>query len=117
VLEHIALAEGVFDGVIMVRAGFPQHFVKHARSPWGGSRVTLFCCGDKIRGEGLALALLHLLLLTLPGVALGGRLGGILLSLPVALVLMEEGLDSLLTQSEFCGNVHQFVRLGWGLAT
>ena len=92
----------------------PSAFCQTCPIPLGGSRVTLFCYGDKIRGEGLALALLHLLLLTLPGVALGGRLGGILLSLPVALVLMEDGLDSLLTPKRTwwqCPSVHL---LWWG---
>jgi hypothetical protein len=44
-----------------------------------------------------------------------GCLEGILLSLPVALVLMEDGLDDLLTRSELGGDIHQFVRLGNGL--
>jgi hypothetical protein len=81
----------------MVRAGLLQHLIKHVRSPLGGSWVALFCYSDKIYGEGLTMALLCLLLLALLRVALGGRLRGILLSLPVTVILVEEGLDSLLT--------------------
>jgi hypothetical protein len=83
-----------------------------------GSGVAFLGCGDKLDGEGLRWALLYLLLLlTLLRVALGGRLGGALLLLPIALVLVEEGFDLLLPRSELCGNVHQFVGLGQGLAT
>jgi hypothetical protein len=79
--------------------------------------VALLHCGDKLGGEGLELALLRLLLIVLLGVTLGGRLGGALLSLPVPLVLVEEGLDRLLPRSELCGDVHQFIGLRRGLAT
>jgi hypothetical protein len=82
-----------------------------------GLGVALFNSDNKLGGEGLAWALLHLLLLALPGVALGGCLGGILLSLPLDLIHVEEGLDRLLTRSEFCGDVHQLVSFGWGLPT
>jgi hypothetical protein len=57
--------------------------------PLGGSRITHLCCGDKIRGECLMLALLHLLLLVLLGVVLGRYLRDVLLPLPAAIVLVE----------------------------
>jgi hypothetical protein len=101
----------------MVRAGFPRHLVEHTGTPLGASGVTPLSCGDKISGEGLMLALLRLLLVVLLGVALGGCLGSILLSLPVAFVLVKDGLDGLLSQSELDCNVHQLACLGGGLAT
>jgi hypothetical protein len=100
----------------MVRAGFPRHLVEHTGTPLGASAVTPLSCGDKISGEGLMLALLRLLVVLL-GVALGGCLGSILLSLPVAFVLVKDGLDGLLSQSELDCNVHQLACLGGGLAT
>jgi hypothetical protein len=100
----------------MVRAGFPRHLVEHTGTPLGASGVTPLSCGDKISGEGLMLALLRLLVVLL-GVALGGCLGSILLSLPVAFVLVKDGLDGLLSQSELDCNVHQLACLGGGLAT
>jgi hypothetical protein len=77
----------------------------------------LLDCGDELDGEGLGWTLLRLLLLPLIWVALGGRLGGALLPLPITLVFVEEGLDCLLPRSELRGDVHQFVGLGQGLAT
>jgi hypothetical protein len=73
--------------------------------------------GKKLGGEGLVWTLLCLLLLALLWVALAGRLRGALLPLPIALVLVEEGLNCLMTQSKLRGNVHQFISLGQGLAT
>jgi hypothetical protein len=63
------------------------------------------------------LALLRLLLLVLLRVALGRYLEDVLLPLPNAIVLVEDGLDSLLSRSEVGGDVHQLVYLGGGLAT
>jgi hypothetical protein len=73
--------------------------------------------GDNLGGEGLMWTLLRILLLALLRVALGGRLGGAVFSLPIALAIVEEGLHCLLTRSKFCGDVHQFIDFGWGLAT
>jgi hypothetical protein len=98
----------------MVRAGFPQHLIEHVWSPLEGSGVTFLRCGDKIRSEGLILALLCLPFLAFLGVVLGGRLRDILLSLLVAIFLMEDGLDSLLTPKRTwwqCPSVHL---LWWG---
>jgi hypothetical protein len=91
----------------------PSAFCWTRPIPLGGSRVSFLYYGDKIHGEGLVLALLLLLFLALLGVALGGRFGGMLLSL----ILVEDGLDGLLTWSELGGDIHQFVRLGGDLAT
>jgi hypothetical protein len=63
------------------------------------------------------LALRRLLLFVLPGIAFGSCLGGVLLSLPTALVLVENGLDGHLSQSEFGSDIHQFSCFGGGLAT
>lgn len=106
----------MFDGALMVRAEFFRTLCRRRPAPLGLG-VALFNSDNKLGGEGLAWALLHLLLLALPGVALGGCLGGILLSLPLDLIHVEEGLDRLLTRSEFCGDVHQLVSFGWGLPT
>jgi hypothetical protein len=73
--------------------------------------------GDKICVGGGALRL-RLLLGLLLRPALGGRLGDIfqLASLRL-LVLLEDGLDRLLTRGELGGDVHQLARLGGSLAT
>jgi hypothetical protein len=63
------------------------------------------------------LALWCFLLVVFLGVLLGGYLGGILLPLPIGLVLVEDGLDGLLSRSELGGDVHQFTCLGGCLAT
>jgi hypothetical protein len=52
--------------------------------------------GDKIGLEGFMFPLRCLLLVVFPVVALGGCLGGAL-ALPIAVVLVENGLDSLLS--------------------
>jgi hypothetical protein len=101
----------------MVRARLLQHLVEDPRPPLGASGVALLCCGDELGGEGLGWALLRLLFLALLGVVLGGRLRGDLLSLPVPLVLVEDGLNHFLPQSKLRGDVHQFIGLGQGLAT
>jgi hypothetical protein len=62
-------------------------------------------------------ALRCLLFFVFLGVTLGGRLGGVLLPLPIALVFVEDGLDDLLSQSKLSGDVHQFACFGGGLAT
>jgi hypothetical protein len=82
--------------------------------PLMGSRITLFGRSDKLDGEGLVWTLLCLLLLALLWVTLGRRLEDVFLSLPAALVPVEEGLDCLLTRSKLCGNVHQFIGFGRG---
>lgn len=33
--EHVTLAKDMLDGALVVRAGLLQHFVEHARPPWG----------------------------------------------------------------------------------
>jgi hypothetical protein len=91
--EHVTLPMGVLDGALMVRVGILQHLVKNIGTPLGVLDGALVVRPS----EGLVLALWRFLLLVFLGVALGGRLGGILLSLPVALVLVEDGLDSLLS--------------------
>jgi hypothetical protein len=56
-------------------------------------RVTLLRSGDELGGEGLERALLRFLLFAFLRIALGGRLGGAILSLSVPLVLVEEDHD------------------------
>jgi hypothetical protein len=73
--------------------------------PWGlGGSVVRH--SDKVYSEGLMLALWRFLLVVFLGVVLGGCLGGVLLPLPIALVLVEDGLDGLLSRSELGGDVH-----------
>jgi hypothetical protein len=86
-------------------------------TPLGGLGDALLRFSDELDGEGLRRALLCLLLLALLQVALGGHLRGTLLSLLVPLVLMEDGLDRLLSQTELRGDVHQLIDLGRGLVT
>jgi hypothetical protein len=71
---------------------------------------------DEIRVSGVALCL-RLILGLLLRAPLGGRLVDIFL-LPSLrlLVLLEDGLDCLLTRGELGGDVHQFARLGGSLA-
>jgi hypothetical protein len=73
--EHVAPGEGMFDGSLMIRAGFPQHLVENARSTLGARGLRFSAAATRYCGEGLALSLLCLLLLSLLGVALGGHFG------------------------------------------
>jgi hypothetical protein len=86
-----------FTGALVVRARLLQHLVEYIGTPLGALGVLSFYCGDKICLEGLVFALRHLLLIVILGVALGGHLNGVLLLLPIALVLVENGLDGLLS--------------------
>jgi hypothetical protein len=73
--------------------------------------------GDKVRVGGVAFRL-RLLLALLLGAALSGRLGDVFRLAPLRLlVLLEDGLDRLLTRGELGGNVHQLARPGGSLAT
>jgi hypothetical protein len=72
---------------------------------------------DEIRISGVALRL-RLLLGLLLCAALGGRLGDVFLLASLRLlILLEDGLDRLLTRGELGGDVHQLTRLGRSLAT
>jgi hypothetical protein len=53
--------------------------------PVGASGVSFVYSDDKIHLEGFVLALRRLIFLVLLGVALGDRLGGVLLPLPLSL--------------------------------
>jgi hypothetical protein len=71
---------------------------------------------DKICVGSVALCL-RLLGLILRA-ALGGRLWDVFLLASLRLlVLLEDGLDRLLTRGELGGDVHQLARLGGSLAT
>jgi hypothetical protein len=73
--------------------------------------------GDKICVGGISFCL-RLLLGLLLRAALGGRLGDVFLLASVRLlVLLEDGLDRLLTRGELGGDVHQLARPGGSLAT
>jgi hypothetical protein len=61
---------------------------------------------------------LRLLLGLLLRAALGGRLGDVFLLASLRLlVLLEDGLDHLLTRGELGGDIHQLARPGGSLAT
>jgi hypothetical protein len=109
--EHTALADGMFDGALMVRQDSLIILSNTSGPPWGARGLRFFAAVTRF------VAMLHLPFLALLGVALGGRLGGILLSLPIALVLVKDGLNGLLTQSELGGDIHQFICLDGCLAT
>jgi hypothetical protein len=113
--KHVAFPESVLDGALMVRARFLKHLVENIGTPLRASGVPSFCCGDKIFFKGLIFALRHLLLFVFLGIALGGHLTGVLLLLPAILVLVEDGLDHLLSRSKLCGDVHQFTCFGGNL--
>jgi hypothetical protein len=77
----------------------PSTFCQRHPTPLEGLGDSVSWLRDKLGGEGLVWTLLCLLLLALLWVALGGRLG-------LALVLVEEGLNRLLSRSELHGDVH-----------
>jgi hypothetical protein len=73
--------------------------------------------GDKVCVGGVAFCL-RLLLALLLGAALSGRLRDVFRLAPLRLlVLLEDGLDRLLTRGELGGDVHQLARPGGSLAT
>jgi hypothetical protein len=73
--------------------------------------------GDKIYVGGVMFHL-RLLLGLLLRAALGGRLEDVLLLASLRLlVLLEDGLDRLLTRDKLGGDVHQLARPGGSLAT
>jgi hypothetical protein len=72
---------------------------------------------DKICIGGVTFRL-RLLLAFLLRAALGGRLGDVFLLASLRLfVLLEDGLDRLLTRGKLGGDVHQLARPGGSLAT
>jgi hypothetical protein len=85
--KHVTFLKGMLDGALVVGARPFEHLVKHVGTLEGASRVSLVHSGDKISLEGFVLPLWRLILLVPPWVALGGCIGGILLSLPLAFVL------------------------------
>lgn len=115
--EHVTFLEGMLDGALEVGERLFEHLVKHVGTPKGALGLSVVHSGDKIGLEGFVLPLWRLILLILLGVALDGHLGGILLSLPIAFVLGENGLDGLLPLSELGGDIHQLACLCEGLAT
>jgi hypothetical protein len=73
--------------------------------------------GDKICVGGVAFRLRLLLALILRA-ALSGRRGDVFRLAPLGLlVLLEDGLDRLLTRGKLGGDVHQLARPGGSLAT
>jgi hypothetical protein len=114
--KHDALLKGVLDGTLVIGARLLEHLVEQVGPSGRLSRVPVLGSGDKICVGGVALCL-WLLLGLLLRVALSGCLGDIfLLAFLRLLVLLEDGLDRLLTRGELGGDVHQLARLGGGLA-
>jgi hypothetical protein len=71
--------------------------------------------GDKVCVGGVAFRL-RLLFALLPRAELSGRLRDVFRLAPLRLlVLLEDGLDRLLTRGELGGNVHQLARPGGSL--
>jgi hypothetical protein len=115
--KHNALLKGVLDGTLMIGARFLEHLVEQVgasrRLPW----VPVLGGGDKVCVGGVAFRL-RLLLALLLGAALSGRFGDVFrLAPPRLLVLLEDGLDRLLTRGELGGDVHQLARPGGSLVT
>jgi hypothetical protein len=115
--KHDALLKGVLDGTLMIGARLLEHLVEQVGASGRLSRVPVLGGGDKVCISGGAFRL-RLLLALLLGVALSGRLGDVFRLAPLRLlVLLEDGLDRLLTRGELGGNVHQLARPGGSLAT
>jgi hypothetical protein len=115
--KHDALLKGVLDGTLMIGARLLEHLVEQVGASGRLPRVLVLGGGDKVCVGGVAFRL-RLLLALLLGAALRGRLGDVFLLVPLrVLVLMEDGLDRLLTRGELGGDVHQLARPGGSLAT
>jgi hypothetical protein len=114
--KHDAFLKGVLDGTLVIGARLLEHLVEQVGPSMRLLRVPVLGSSDKFRVSGVALCL-RLLLGLLLRAPLDGRLGDVFL-LPSLrlLVLPEDGLDCLLTRGEVGGDLHQFARLGGGLA-
>jgi hypothetical protein len=115
--KHDAFLKGVLDGTLMIGARLFEHLVEQVGASGRLPRVPVLGGGDKVRVGGVAFRL-RLLLALLLGAALSGRLGDVFRLAPLRLlVLLEDGLDRLLTRGELGGDVHQLARPGGSLAT
>jgi hypothetical protein len=104
--KHDTLLKGVLDGTLMIGARLLVHFVEQVGPSGRLLRVPVLSGGDKICVGGVAFCLRLLLALFLRA-ALSGRLGDVFLLAPLRLlVLLEDGLDRLLTRGELGGDVH-----------
>jgi hypothetical protein len=114
--KHDTFLKGVLDGALVIGARLFEHLVEQVGPSGRLPRVPVLDSGDKICVGGVALCL-RLLLGLLLRAALGGLLGDVFLLASLRLlVLLEDGLDHLLTRGKLGGDVHQLARLGGGLA-
>jgi hypothetical protein len=106
----------VLDGTPVIGARLLEHHVEHVGPSGRFPGIPVLGNSDEIRVNGVTFCLC--LLSGLLRATLDGRLGDIfLLSFLRLLVLLENGLDRLLTRGELGGYVHQFARLGGSLAS
>jgi hypothetical protein len=115
--KHDAFLKGVLDGTLVVGARLLEHLVEQVGPSGSLPKVPVLGGSDKICVSGVMFRL-WLLLAFLLRVALGGRLGDVFLLASLRLlVLLEDGLDCLLTRGKLGGNVHQLACPGGSLAT
>jgi hypothetical protein len=111
-LKHDALLKGVLDGTLMIGARLLEHLVEQVGASRRLPRVPVLDGGDKVCVISVTFRLRLIL-----GAALSGRLGDVFRLAPLRLlVLLEDGLDRLLTRGELGGDVHQLAWLGGSLA-
>jgi hypothetical protein len=115
--KHDAFLKGVLDGTLVVGARLLEHLVEQVGPSGRLPKVPVLGGSDKICVGGVVFRLRLLFRLLLRAV-LGGRLGDVFLLASLRLlVLLEDGLDRLLTRGELGGNIHQLARPGGSLAT
>jgi hypothetical protein len=115
--KHDAFLKGVLDGTLVIGARLLEHLVEQVGPSRRLPRVPVLDSSDEIRISGIALRL-HLLLGLLLRATLSRHLGDVFLLASLRLlVLLEDGLDRLLTRGELGGDVHQLARLSGSLAT
>jgi hypothetical protein len=116
--KHDTFLKGVLDGSLMIGARLLEHLVEQVGASGRLPRVPVLGGGDKVCVGGVAFRLRLLLLALLLGAMLSRRLDDIFRLAPLRLlVLLEDGLDRLLTRGELGGDLHQLARPGWSLAT
>jgi hypothetical protein len=114
--KHDAFLKGVLDGTLMIGARLLEHLVEQVGPSGRLPKVPMLGGSDKICVGGVAFRLR--LLAFLLRATLGRRLGDVfLLAYLRLLVLLEDGLDRLLTRGELGGDVHQLAHPGGSLAT
>jgi hypothetical protein len=110
--KHDALLKGVLDGSLMIGARLLEHLVEQVGASRRLPRVPVLGGGDKVCVGGVTFRS-RLLLALLLGAALSGRLGDVFRLAPLRLlVLLEDGLDRLLTRGKLGGDVHQLALVG-----